>query len=96
MKEMALHEEIIQHIDRMFRTQLYGGAPLLDDLGRLRLDDWELREDVQAEVRKRWAAITTDNVMALSDLEGFRRDFLKIFGFEASGVDYEVDVSPLG
>ncbi len=96
MKEMALHEEIIQHIDRMFRTQLYGGAPQLDDVGRLRLDDWELREDVQAEVRRRWAAITTDNVMALSDLQGFRRDFLKIFGFEANGVDYDVDVSPFG
>ena len=95
MKEMSLHEEIIQHIDRMFRTQLYGGNPLFDDVGRLRLDDWELREDVQAEVRQRWAKIDTENVMALSDLEGFRRDFLKIFGFEANGVDYDADVSPL-
>ena len=97
MKEMALHEDCIRQIDRLFRTCLYGSTvPALDDVGRVRVDDWELREDVQAEVKRRWAQVDTANVMELSDLAGFRRDFLRIFGFEADGVDYDLDVSPLG
>ena len=97
MKEMGLHEDCIAHIDRLFREQLYGGRALrLDEVGRIRLDDWELRDDVQARVRTRWADITTENLFELSDLEGFRRDFLKIFGFEADGVDYAADVDPRG
>jgi enoyl-[acyl-carrier protein] reductase/trans-2-enoyl-CoA reductase (NAD+) len=60
------------------------------------VDDWELRENVQAEVRRRWALVDSGNIMELSDLAGFRRDFLRIFGFEVAGVDYEADVSPLG
>ncbi len=97
MKEMSLHEDCIRQIDRLFRTRLYGAAsPPLDDVGRVRVDDWELRDDVQVEVKRRWAAIDTGNVMALSDLAGFRRDFLRIFGFEADGVDYDAEVSPLG
>ena len=97
MKEMGLHEDCIAHIDRLFREQLYsGGALRLDEVGRIRLDDWELRDDVQARVRTRWADITTENLFELSDLEGFRRDFLKIFGFEADGVDYTAEVDPRG
>ncbi len=97
MKEMSLHEDCIRQIDRLFRTRLYGAAsPPLDDVGRVRVDDWELRDDVQVEVKRRWAAIDTGNVMALSELAGFRRDFLRIFGFEADGVDYDAEVSPLG
>ena len=97
MKEMGLHEDCIAHIDRLFREQLYGGGELrLDEVGRIRLDDWELRDDVQARVRTRWADITTENLFELSDLEGFRRDFLKIFGFEADGVDYAAEVDPRG
>jgi enoyl-[acyl-carrier protein] reductase/trans-2-enoyl-CoA reductase (NAD+) len=97
MKDMSLHEDCIRQIDRLFRTRLYGAeTPPLDDVGRVRVDDWEMREDVQAEVNRRWALIDTANVMELSDLAGFRRDFLRIFGFEADGVDYDADVSPLG
>jgi enoyl-[acyl-carrier protein] reductase/trans-2-enoyl-CoA reductase (NAD+) len=95
MKEKAVHEDCIRHIDRLFRTQLFtDDTPRLDKVGRLRVDDWELREDVQAEVRRRWAAVETANVMELSDLDGFRRDFLRIFGFDADGVDYDADVNP--
>jgi enoyl-[acyl-carrier protein] reductase/trans-2-enoyl-CoA reductase (NAD+) len=49
---------------------------------------------VQAEVRRRWEAVETGNVMELSDLDGFRRDFLRIFGFEVDGVNYDADVTP--
>ncbi len=95
MKDMQVHEDCIQHIHRLMRDHLYAAEPGLDAVGRLRVDDWELQDDVQAEVKRRFAAVDTDNLMQLSDLAGFRRDFLRIFGFEADGVDYEADVSPL-
>lgn len=96
MKALDVHEDCIHHIHRLMREHLYAGhAPTLDPVGRLRVDDWELRQDVQAEVKRRWALVDTDNLMRLSDLAGFRRDFLRIFGFEADGVDYEADISPL-
>ena len=80
------------------RIEAYNGtdASPLDEVGRIRLDDWELRADVQAQVRRHWADINSENVFELSDLTGFRRDFLKIFGFEAAGVDYDADVDPRG
>jgi enoyl-[acyl-carrier protein] reductase/trans-2-enoyl-CoA reductase (NAD+) len=96
MKQMNLHEDGIRNIDRLFRGHLYNGSTVqrFDDVGRWRLDDWELREDVQTEVQQRWARVNTANVMEVSDLAGFRRDFLRIFGFEADGVDYDAEVSP--
>jgi enoyl-[acyl-carrier protein] reductase/trans-2-enoyl-CoA reductase (NAD+) len=66
--------------------------PVSDAAGRLRVDDRELREDVQGEVRRRWSVVNSDNVAELSDLGGFRRDFLRIFGFDVDGVNYEEDV----
>jgi enoyl-[acyl-carrier protein] reductase / trans-2-enoyl-CoA reductase (NAD+) len=94
MKEMNLHEDCVRHIDRLFRGHLCNGGAVaqFDEVGRWRVDDRELRADVQREVQQRWARVNTDNVMHVSDLSGFRRDFLRIFGFEADGVDYEADV----
>jgi enoyl-[acyl-carrier protein] reductase/trans-2-enoyl-CoA reductase (NAD+) len=98
MKDMAVHEDCLRQIDRLFRTRLYGGdvMPVCDAAGRLRVDDWELREDVQGEVRRRWSMANSDNVGELSDLGGFRRDFLRIFGFDVDGVNYDEDVPLLG
>jgi enoyl-[acyl-carrier protein] reductase / trans-2-enoyl-CoA reductase (NAD+) len=98
MKDMALHEDAMHLIDRLFRVHLYNqsGERRFDDVGRLRVDDRELRDDVQAEIRRRWALVNTDNIMDVSDLAGFRRDFLRVFGFDVDGVDYDADVSPLG
>jgi len=94
MKDMAMHEDCLRQIDRLFRTRLYGCdvMPGSDAADRLRVDDWELREDVQGEVRRRWRMVNSDNVVELSDLGGFRRDFLRIFGFDVDGVNYEEDV----
>jgi enoyl-[acyl-carrier protein] reductase/trans-2-enoyl-CoA reductase (NAD+) len=92
MKEQGSHEEVIEHVHRLFRDRLYGDDPNLDDEGRIRLDELELAEQVQAEVSARWPKVTTDNLDELADFEGFRKDFLKIFGFGIDGVDYEADV----
>ncbi len=97
MKARGLHEDGLQNIHRLFRTSIFNAGPAMTDAdGRWRVDDWELRADVQADVKQRWDAVTSDTVMELSDLEGFRRDFLKIFGFGVDEIDYARDVSPLG
>jgi enoyl-[acyl-carrier protein] reductase/trans-2-enoyl-CoA reductase (NAD+) len=93
MKEQGSHEECIEHIDRLFASQLQIGATMrLDDAGRIRVDDLELAEVVQTEVKRRWPLVDTDNLPELGDLAGFREDFLKIFGFGIQGVDYDAEV----
>ena len=96
MKDQGVHESVIEHIDRLFREKLYGDRRgEFDEVGRIRNDDWELTDAVQNAVRELWPAVTTENVLELSDLEGFRADFLRIFGFGFDGVDYDADISPL-
>jgi len=95
MKERGTHEGCIEQIDGLFRDSLYGAAPALDDEGRLRADGKELDPAVQAAVGDLWEQIATDNLGELSDFEGYRREFLQLFGFEVDGVDYDADVDPL-
>ena len=95
MKERGLHEGCIEQIDRLYRTQLYGGNALdFDDAGRVRIDDWEMRPDVQAEVTRLWPQITTENLAELTDSAGYQFEFLKLFGFGLAGVDYEAETDP--
>ncbi|MEC7559725.1 MAG: bifunctional NADH-specific enoyl-ACP reductase/trans-2-enoyl-CoA reductase, partial [Pseudomonadota bacterium] len=68
----------------------------LDDQGRIRVDDQELSDAVQGAVKQRWPQVTTENLPQLGDLEGFREDFLRIFGFGIAGVDYDAEVDPSG
>jgi enoyl-[acyl-carrier protein] reductase / trans-2-enoyl-CoA reductase (NAD+) len=95
MKERGLHEGTIEQMRRLFADRLYAGGEVpVDEEGRVRLDDWEMRPDVQAEVERRWREVTSDNVAALADLAGYRDDFLLLFGFGVEGVDYGADVDP--
>ena len=95
MKERGLHEACIQQIDRLFRDYLYSDEPLpLDEEGRIRLDDREMLPEVQAEVRKRWQQVTSENVGRLSDIAGFRDEYLRYHGFGVAGIDYAADVKP--
>jgi enoyl-[acyl-carrier protein] reductase/trans-2-enoyl-CoA reductase (NAD+) len=66
----------------------------VDAQGRLRLDDWEMRDDVQAEVDRTWPRITTENLGELTDFSGYQSEFLRLFGFGIAGVDYDADVDP--
>lgn len=93
MDEMGIGEGTIEQIDRLFRDKLQG-TPTLDDENRIRVDDWELSAPVQAELKKRWAALTTESLPALADLAKYRTEFLKLFGFGLGGVDYSQDVDP--
>lgn len=95
MKEQGIHEGCIEQMYRLFSERLYGeGQTLVDGKGLIRVDDWEMRPEIQAEVAKVWAELSTDNVYELSDLEGYRREFFQLFGFETDGIDYEADVNP--
>jgi len=95
MKAQGSHEDCIDHVYRLFRDGIYGETPLVDEAGRLRLDDRELSADVQDEIMRRWPLITTDNLGQYADLDGFRADFLRLFGFGVPGVDYAEDVDPM-
>lgn len=95
MKEKGIHEGCIEQMYRLFSERLYGeGETLVDEKGLIRVDDWEMRPEIQAEVAKLWADLNTENVYELSDLEGYRREFFQLFGFETDGIDYEADVNP--
>ncbi|MMZ59555.1 putative reductase [compost metagenome] len=95
MKEKGLHEGCVEQSYRLFAERLYAPETPVDEEGRIRIDDWELREDVQAEVAKIWEALTTNNIYELSDLEGYRREFFQLFGFEFEDVDYDADIDPI-
>ena len=93
MKAKGVHEGCIEQIDRLFRERLYGGGEL-DEAGRLRVDELELEPAVQAEVADIWDQINTDNLKTLADFEGYRQEFLQLFGFGVMGVDYDAEVNP--
>lgn len=93
MKEKGIHEGCIEQMQRLFSTQLYNGNCLdFDDNGRVRIDNLELRPDVQEEVFKIWPKVTTENLNELTDFAGYKKEFLKLFGFGLPNVDYKKDV----
>ncbi len=95
MKEAGLHEDCIQQIDRLFRTQLYnGGALSFDEDGRVRMDDWEMRPEIQEKVKALWPKVTTETIDSETDFAGYQENFLKLFGFALPGVDYEAETDP--
>lgn len=95
MKEKGGHEGCIEQIDRLFREALYNPSRHLDAEGRLRVDDKELRPDVQDAVAGLWSVVNTENLYQLTDFQGYKDEFLKLFGFGFDGVDYDEDLSPV-
>jgi enoyl-[acyl-carrier protein] reductase/trans-2-enoyl-CoA reductase (NAD+) len=96
MKEKGLHEGCIEQIQRLFAERLYNGASQqLDAEGRIRIDDWEMRADIQESVEKIWPAVTTGNLSEVTDIAGYRQEFLRLFGFGLPGVDYEAETDPI-
>lgn len=95
MREKGIHEGCIEQSVRLFHDRLYGrfrnNIPV-DDQGRVRLDDWEMRPDVQGEVEKMWNAVTTVNANEFKGVDYYNQEFLKLFGFDMPGVDYSADV----
>ena len=91
MKEKKLHENCIQQIYRLFK-KIRDGYDLTDENGYIRIDDYEMRGDVQKEVAENWEKVSDGNLEDLADLDGYRKDFLNLFGFDLDGMDYSKDV----
>ncbi|MFW6251395.1 MAG: enoyl-ACP reductase FabV [Alkalispirochaetaceae bacterium] len=95
MKDKGLHEGAIEQMYRLLKERLYASAEVpTDDEGRIRVDDLEMRDDVQEEVARLWEEVDGDNLEELTDVEGMRTEFLHIHGFGFESVDYEKDVEP--
>lgn len=95
-REQGLYEDTLDQARRLLAGQLYGTAPMrLDEAGRVRLDDLELRADVQAEVRRRWKLVETGNLAELGDLDGYWAAASALHGFGVPGVDYTAEVDPV-
>ncbi|MFL0809831.1 MAG: trans-2-enoyl-CoA reductase family protein [Agarilytica sp.] len=95
MKEAGSHEGCIEQAYRLFTEGLYTDSPRLDEQNRFRMDDRELQRDVQEKVEAIWPEVTEENLLELTDFKGHHDDFLKLFGFGVSGVDYEAETSPV-
>lgn len=95
MRQKDLHEVPIDQLNRMFRTKLCAGELDTDEAGRIRMDDWELRDDVQQACRDLWPQITTENLKELTDYQQYKDEFLNLFGFGCDDVDYSADVDPV-
>lgn len=96
MKAEGIHEGCIEQMQRLYSDRLFSGNAIpTDDKGRIRIDDWEMRDDVQAQVSKLWAIATTENLSEIGDLAGYKQDFLNLFGFGFEGVDYLADTSEM-
>ena len=94
MKADGSHEGCIEQLYRLFTEGLYAETPRFDEEGRLRMDELELRPEIQAAVAQSWAKISTDNLRQLTDFAGYKHEFLALFGFDIPGIDYEADVNP--
>jgi enoyl-[acyl-carrier protein] reductase/trans-2-enoyl-CoA reductase (NAD+) len=94
MKADGTHEDTIEQMDRLLRDRIYNGNPQPDEAGRIRVDDWEMDEKVQALVGERWEIVNTDNLAELGDFAGYQSSFLRLFGFGLDGVDYSADTDP--
>lgn len=94
MKKKGIHEGCIEQMVRLFADHLYSNSLALDTVGRIRVDDLEMREDVQQEVSSLWKEVNTENINVISDIEGYREEFFKLFGFGFATIDYDKDTDP--
>tara|TARA_Y100000588_G_scaffold56606_1_gene54403 strand:+ start:991 stop:2178 length:1188 start_codon:yes stop_codon:yes gene_type:complete len=94
MKEEGIHEDCIEQIRRLFGDH-FTDTPSVDESGRIRIDDWEMRDDVQKYVAEAWEQISTDNLKNISDFSGYQKNFMRLFGFGIEGVDYGIDTDPV-
>lgn len=96
MKEKGIHEGCIEQIQRLFAERLYTGEAVpTDESGRIRVDDWEMRDDVQAIVAKLWEEATTDNLSEIGDLAGYTEEFYHLFGFGYENIDYNAETNEM-
>ena len=94
MMAAGTHEGCIEQVHRLYRDSLCSSGRVTDAEGRLRADDLELDPAIQAAVRDRWDRVSNENLNELTDFASYQREFLRLFGFEMPGVDYDAVVNP--
>ncbi len=95
MKEQGTHEGCIEQMLRLFSEHLYAAnPPARDTEGYIRLDDLEMKPDLQRKIEEIWPQVTTENVESITDIEGYRNDFYRLFGFNIKGVNYDAETDP--
>ncbi|MCL2231112.1 MAG: trans-2-enoyl-CoA reductase family protein [Treponema sp.] len=94
MKDMKIHEGCIEQLVRLYRDRLYtaDGKVPVDSENRIRIDDWEMRDDVQKAVSQKMKIVTPENVYKETDIAGVKHDFLEVHGFDVEGIDYDAEV----
>lgn len=95
MKEKGIHEGCIEQIYRLFKDYLYASKLLCDEEGYIRVDDLEMRADVQQAIAELWPKVNSENLQQLTDVQGYCDDFYQLFGFKFKEIDYEKDINPL-
>lgn len=91
MKEAGLHEGCIEQMNRLFLDKLSGDVQT-DEAGRIRLDDYEMKDEVQSKIASVWESVDTESIPSLGDIKGYWDDFYQMFGFGYDNVDYTEDV----
>ena len=94
MKADGTYEGCIEQIQGLFRENIYGKNPIMDEAGRLRQNNKELEDSVQRRVTDIWNTVDSDTIDELTDYLGYHQEFLKLFGFDVAGVDYDADINP--
>ena len=92
MKEKGLHEGCIEQMDRLFLEKLAGGVVQTDEAGRIRLDDYEMKEEIQSRIAEVWDSVDSESIKELGDIKGYWDEFYNMFGFGYDNVDYSEDV----
>ena len=93
MKVKGTHEGCIEQMYRMLSGKIYGTEGLILDKNHLlRMDDWEMEEEVQNKVKNLWEQVDESNIRELTDIVDYRREYMKLHGFEVDGVNYDANV----
>jgi enoyl-[acyl-carrier protein] reductase/trans-2-enoyl-CoA reductase (NAD+) len=96
MKKDGSHEGCIEQMQRLYSDRLYNGSEIpTDEKGRIRIDDWEMRQVYQDEIAELWKSISTETLTENGDLTGYKSDFLNLFGFGFDSVDYSAEANEL-
>lgn len=94
MKDKNVHEGTIEQMSRLWHDYLSQTNPVKDDEGRIRIDNYEMSDDVQETIFKYWDVVNNDNLKQYADVDGYWNDFYNLFGFGFDNVDYDADVNP--
>lgn len=95
MKKDGTHEGCIEQLSRLYEECIYAQEPRIDEVGRFRVDELELKRELQQRIEAIWSQVTEENLHELTDFKGYQAEFLRLFGFGLNGVNYDAEISPM-